>query len=90
MRQFCHGYSELVCKGVIHRDLKPDNIMLAGNRIKIGDFGFSKEINTQKQFVTSIVGSPIYMAPQILMAEKYNSKCDVWSFGVIIFEVILR
>jgi serine/threonine protein kinase len=35
--------------------------------------------------MTSIVGSPIYMAPQILRGEKYNSKCDVWSFGILIF-----
>lgn len=63
--------------------------MISGEELKIGDFGFAKQIATQKQFLTSVVGSPIYMAPQILRGEKYNSKCDVWSFGIIIFEVFM-
>lgn len=59
--------------------------MIAESILKIGDFGFAKQINSQKQMLTSLVGSPIYMAPQILRGEKYNSKCDVWSLGIILF-----
>lgn len=61
--------------------------MVSNGELKIGDFGFAKTINTQKQMLTSIVGSPIYMAPQILKGQKYNSKCDVWSLGVMVYEV---
>lgn len=86
MRHICLGYSELVQKGIIHRDLKPENILIGADQdLKIGDFGFAKQIASQKQLVISMVGSPIYMAPQILRGEKYNSKCDVWSFGIIVF-----
>ena len=60
------GFTQLVKKGVIHRDLKPQNIFISDKTLKIGDFGFAKDILTQKQLLTSIVGSPIYMAPQIL------------------------
>ena len=87
IKQICMGFTELVKKGVIHRDLKPENILISENKLKIADFGFAKDILTQKQLMTSIVGSPIYMAPQILMAEKYTSKCDVWSLGIIFFQV---
>lgn len=86
--QICAGFSELVRKGVIHRDLKPQNLMLAQGKVKIGDFGFAKCILTQKQLLTSLVGSPIYMAPQILKGEKYTSKCDVWSLGIIFYQFL--
>lgn len=53
--------------------------------LKICDFGFSKLTYTQKQLTASLVGSPAYMAPQILQGIKYSSKCDVWSFGIILY-----
>jgi serine/threonine protein kinase len=66
MKQICKGYGQLVQKGVIHRDLKPENILISEQCLKICDFGFAKQIATQKEVLSSIVGSPIYMAPQIL------------------------
>lgn len=89
MTHICKGYSQLVQKGFIHRDLKPENILISGQDLKICDFGFAKQIATQREVLSSIVGSPIYMSPQILKGQKYSSKCDVWSFGIIIFEVFL-
>lgn len=85
--QIVNGFSELVNKGVIHRDLKPENILITAGKLKICDFGYSKMTYTQTQLAESLVGSPAYMAPQIIQGKKYSSKCDVWSFGIILYEV---
>ena len=53
---------------------------------KIGDFGFAKYVdNFGSQMLKSCVGSPIYMAPQILERTQYTTKCDIWSLGIIFY-----
>lgn len=67
MRQILSGFTELVREKIIHRDLKPANILINEGVYKIGDFGFAKYVdNFGSQMLKSCVGSPIYMAPQIL------------------------
>ena len=54
--------------------------------LKIADFGFSRNIDDfRHQILNSYVGSPLYMAPQILVKGNYTNKCDVWSLGIIIY-----
>ena len=55
----------------------------------MSDFGFARVVNDLEQplFLT-FLGSPLYMAPQILASEKFISKCDVWSLGVTIYEIL--
>jgi len=73
---------------LIHRDLKPHNILISeSNVIKIADFGFVKEYDDSNMLDT-LCGSPIYMAPEILQHKKYDSKVDLWSLGVILFEIL--
>lgn len=57
---------------------------------KISDFGFSKVVDAgmEEQVMESIVGSPMYMAPQILSNENYSSKADIWSLGMIFYEIL--
>lgn len=76
--------------GIIHRDLKPANIFAHEGALKIGDFGLSRFIRSQQQLLRSFLGSNGYMSPQISNNSPdtpYSAKCDVWSFGVIVFEV---
>ena len=75
--------------GVIHRDLTPDNILLCGGVLKIGDFGFAKNLNSTSSMLKTLVGTPAYMAPQILKEERYTYKCDIWSLGVIVYEMVV-
>ena len=72
---------------VMHRDIKPSNIMLHNGKIKVGDFGFCKPMEGF-DFSQTMVGSPIYMAPEILKGQQYGQKADVWSLGCALFEML--
>ena len=87
IKQIYEGIKEIHKNKLIHRDLTPDNIFIDENyRIKIGDFGISKILETNK-YAKSIIGKYKYFAPEIEMGEKYNNKIDIYSFGCIIYEL---
>jgi serine/threonine protein kinase len=81
--EFIHnGYS-------IHRDLKADNILINHlGEVKISDFGLCAQLFRDKDQRETFAGSPLWTAPEILKAQKYTSKCDIWSVGMICFELI--
>ena len=72
----------------MHRDLKPDNIFFHNGIIKLGDFGFCKNLNSADQMARTMLGSPIYMAPEVLRGEIYSNKADIWSLGVVWYEML--
>ena len=81
-------------KNVIHRDIKPANLFMTNDKtIKIGDFGVAAKINGIKTsfkeggFSGTIVGSPLYMSPEMLKGDDYDQKTDVYSMGISMFEL---
>ncbi|XP_031490526.1 serine/threonine-protein kinase ATG1t [Nymphaea colorata] len=91
LRQLATGYEVLHAHHVIHRDLKPENILLSTPNcdavLKISDFGLSRTIGPGDNAET-VCGSPLYMAPEVLQFQKYDEKVDLWSLGVIAFELL--
>lgn len=65
--------------------MKPQNILVgAGGRVKLCDFGFARAMSLQTQVLTSIKGTPLYMAPELVKEEEYDHTADLWSLGVIL------
>ena len=89
INQTLNGLKYLYNKNILHRDIKPQNILINNYTIKICDFGFAKDIK-DTDLLNTFCGSPLYMAPEMLIHREYSSKSDVWSLGVIIYEIIFK
>lgn len=74
---------------IIHRDLKPHNLLLSADHrtLKIADFGFARIVDSEA-LATTMCGSPLYMAPEVLRGDPYTTKADLWSVGVILYEML--
>jgi serine/threonine protein kinase len=74
---------------MVHRDLKPANILLKNGVCKISDFGFARNLERgANTILNSVVGTPLYMSPQILSHMKYTAKSDLWSVGLIFYQLL--
>lgn len=85
---YCHTREQ---GKVLHRDLKPQNILLCGetrSRIKLADFGLAKMLSPGQLMTQTHVGTPYYMSPEVLARQEYNEKSDVWSLGCLIHEMM--
>lgn len=89
MKQLLAGLKYLISNNIIHRDLKPQNILLDEYlNVKISDFGFAK-IFEEDSLAQTLCGSPLYMAPEIMKYKKYSIKADLWSIGIILYELLV-
>ncbi|XP_036692550.1 serine/threonine-protein kinase ULK2 isoform X6 [Balaenoptera musculus] len=98
LHQIAAAMRVLHSKGIIHRDLKPQNILLSyanrrkstvsGIRIKIADFGFARYLHSNMMAAT-LCGSPMYMAPEVIMSQHYDAKADLWSIGTVIYQCLV-
>jgi serine/threonine protein kinase len=89
MNQLVKGYVEFQKREIVHRDLKPANLLITDrNMLKIADFGFGIKTDQLAKSSKYNVGSPLYMAPESLKKNEYSFKTDIWSIGVIFYEML--
>ena len=75
-------------KKVLHRDLKSGNIFVTKRGImKLGDFGIARVLSNTKSKAKTVVGTPFYLSPEIINSEHYSFKSDIWSLGVLLYEM---
>ncbi|XP_071558427.1 serine/threonine-protein kinase unc-51 isoform X2 [Temnothorax nylanderi] len=98
LKQLVRAMKVLHAKGIVHRDLKPQNILLNHNcgktcpqpheiTLKIADFGFARFLQ-EGVMAATLCGSPMYMAPEVIMSLQYDAKADLWSVGTILYQCL--
>ena len=87
--QICLALQHLHKKKIIHRDLKGGNVFLMQSGIvKLGDFGIAKGLKNTWEKAKTTVGTPYYLSPEIINCKPYDTKSDIWSLGVLLYQLM--
>ena len=99
-RSVAEALAEAHAKGIVHRDIKPDNVIVAGTRVKVLDFGIAKQVGTSSSpdtptapFLTQqgmILGTIHYMSPEQALGKTLDARTDIFSLGVVLYEAATR
>src|SRR5262249_9075000 len=91
-RDVASGLAEAHKHGIVHRDLKPENVMIRSTDevVKVLDFGIAKDLNSVEELTQlgTYIGTPSYSAPEQIRGEKVDHRADIFSLGVILYELL--
>jgi len=81
--QYIHGYNR------IHRDIRSDNITISSRGdIKLSNFEYSTHLTKNKRKRNTVIGTPNWMAPEVISSKDYGTKVDIWSLGILLIEIL--
>jgi serine/threonine protein kinase len=87
--QACRAFDYAHKRGIVHRDIKPGNIMVAKDgTVKVVDFGIARVLETSKTQTGMLIGTFAYMSPEQYHGEHADERSDIWSFGVLLYELL--
>ena len=87
--ELCIAVEYLHKNNVIHRDIKAANVFISkSNTVKLGDVGIIKVLQPAYKYANTNIGTPYYMSPELYKHQKYNTKTDIWSIGVLLYELM--
>jgi serine/threonine protein kinase len=87
--QICFALRHIHKANILHRDLKSQNIFLTSNgMVKLGDFGIAKVLDASEDQAKTQIGTPYYLSPEICESKPYGTKSDMWSLGVVLYEIL--
>ena len=88
LREVLRGIEFMHAQHRIHRDLKSDNILVSRDgKVKIGDFGAAAQLTQERDARTTVIGTPLWMAPEQLRGSEYDCKVDIWALGIVALEL---
>ncbi|XP_053177262.1 serine/threonine-protein kinase Nek1-like [Scomber japonicus] len=86
--QICLALKHIHDRKILHRDIKPENIFLTKDgTVQLGDFGVARVLNSTGELATTLIGTPLYISPEICENKAYNNKSDIWALGCVLYEM---
>lgn len=87
--QCARALQHIHLRHIVHRDVKSQNVFLTSTgEVKLGDFGVARVLEAAGDFAVTAIGTPSHLAPEVCHGEAYGTQADMWSFGVVMFEVL--